>query len=190
MSLALRDNIVKYSSTDTIRQVQRGFDRSPSLHRSSYEGTETPIVNWRESCTVLQPSVDRILAEAIRKGSSLVLEGVHVVPCPRLLERWRAAGGQARGVVLHIPDEDTHRRILRNRLGDKWESSGHRRCFDRIRAVQLEMVRLGQESDWSILSQSRLPTSFSVDISAASEGRSFEYLDLLCGDEDIEDKSI
>ena len=93
-----RQGILKCISTDTVRAVMRSFisqEISPALHRSSYSAKGDPVVNWRECCTVLEGSVDGLVDDAIARGVSLVVEGVHIVPADYLLDRWRAAGGVA-----------------------------------------------------------------------------------------------
>ncbi len=88
MSIALNKGILKCISTDTLRQVKRTCDaashESP-LHRSSYEGHEDPITNWKESCYAIEDSIDSIVGDCIRRGVSLVLEGVHIIPSNKLI---------------------------------------------------------------------------------------------------------
>jgi len=81
MKVALTHGILKCISTDSIREVMRTFDaHSPALHRSSYQGAGDPVLDWRECCDALSAPVDALVADALRRGVSLVLEGVHVVP--------------------------------------------------------------------------------------------------------------
>ena len=87
MSLALEQGILKCISTDTVRAVMRSYIPDyicPALHRSSYEPPkdsekgidDDPVKCWKATCNVLEPSVEGLVEDAIRRGSSLVLEGV------------------------------------------------------------------------------------------------------------------
>lgn len=84
MSVALDQGILKCISTDTIRAVMRSFvaeEISPALHRSSYAPSghkgDDPIRSWRETCTVLEHSIQGLVDDAISRRVSLVVEGVH-----------------------------------------------------------------------------------------------------------------
>ena len=90
MQVALSQGVLKCVSTDTIRAVMRSFvtkEISPALHRSSYAGEGDALQNWRECCTVLEGSVEALVRDAIERGVSLVVEGVHIVPSNKLLDR-------------------------------------------------------------------------------------------------------
>lgn len=159
MSIALNHGILKCISTDTVRQVLRGFDDSPALHRSSYSGNEDPIIQWRECCDVLDKSIDSLVDDAISRGVSLVVEGVHVVPSNKLIDKWRASGGRAVGCLLTIEDEHSHRQLIfkRGELTKKG-SSKQQSAFDRIRVIQVEMKRLAQVNNWVQIEQQLGPS--------------------------------
>jgi 2-phosphoglycerate kinase len=162
MQVALRQGILKCVSTDTIRAVMRSFVEptiSPALHRSSYMGeSNDPIVNWKESCSVLEGSVDALVDDAIQRGVSLVVEGVHVTPSNDLLDRWRKEGGAALGVLLTIRDADAHESLIsrRGKVTKKGEGSKIK-AFGRIRLIQDEMIRLAEESQWLLIEQKLEP---------------------------------
>lgn len=154
MEVAISRDILKCISTDTIRQVTRDFDNSLAVQRSSYVGTRDPIVDWRESCTVLERSINNVVADSMNRGINLVLEGVHLVPDRKLLDMWTAAGGIAIGIALCIPDADVHRKVLNHR-GDQTKKGAAEqiKSFERIRSIHDEIMRLGHESDWLIIEQ-------------------------------------
>lgn len=161
MSVALDQGILKCISTDTVRAVMRSFvspEISPALHRSSYQGAADPVENWRETCTVLENSVDALVTDAITRGVSIVVEGVHVVPSGHLIDRWRAGGGRALGCLLTIRDEDAHRALIfrRGEITRKGEDKKIQ-AFDRIRAIQSEMIRLAEDADWLLIEQKLEP---------------------------------
>jgi 2-phosphoglycerate kinase len=156
MSIALNQGILRCISTDSVRQVLRTFKNEPALHRSSYSGTGDPIIQWRECCDVLQDSVFSLVKDAIQRGVSIVVEGVHIVPSQELLDFWRSQGGIAVGVLLTIPDENAHRSLLSQRgdmTGKPQAAEQQIMAFHRIRTIQTEMIRLAQQAQWVQIEQ-------------------------------------
>jgi 2-phosphoglycerate kinase len=162
MQVSLDQGILKCISTDTIRATMRSFvsrDISPALHRSSYaeafEG-DCPVRSWKETCSVLSPSVEGLIDDAMKRGTSIVVEGVHVIPNNVLIEKWEQAGGVAVGVLLQIKNEEKHKRQLRKRgvmTGAVEAEENKIASFDRIRAIQNEMMRLAKENKWIQIEQ-------------------------------------
>jgi 2-phosphoglycerate kinase len=162
MSVALDQGIIKCISTDTVRAVMRSFvraDISPSLHRSSYSPSgegDDPVHTWKKSCSVLAASVQGLVDDAIERGQSLVLEGVHIVPSTHLIKRWQKSGGVAIGCLLTIHDAEKHKGQLRKRgfiTGNDAAEEKKLKSFDRIRAIQEEMIRLAGEANWLLIEQ-------------------------------------
>lgn len=171
MSVALDQGILKCISTDTLRSVMRSFvtqDISPALYRSSYEpatedGTDDPVKSWKQTCKVLQHSVDELVDEMIGRGASIVIEGVHLIPSNDLLQRWEESGGVATGVVLQVPNEQAHKSLLLRRGLSTGKGEAQKLAeFDRIRAIHDEMVRLGREVNWSIIEQDLNPDPLEI----------------------------
>lgn len=161
MSVALDQGILKCISTDTVRAVMRSFigkDISPSLHRSSYKKSrpddDDPVQSWLETCTVLSASVEGLVDDAISRGISLVVEGVHIVPSNELIRKWEESGGVAVGCLLTIPDENAHKSLLRRR-GDVTGKGEEEKLqsFDRVGVIQNEMSRLAKDSQWITIEQ-------------------------------------
>lgn len=159
MEVAINQGILKCISTDTIRQVMRSscerFDFCEvALQRSSFQGDDDPVVNWLEACKAVESGIEAIIDDSIHRGVSLVLEGVHIVPCTRLLERWTERGGLAIGIVLTIPDADVHRRVI-TRRGEITKKGAGRQTKEmkRIRAIHDEMVNLGKRNQWLLIEQ-------------------------------------
>lgn len=154
MTIALNQGILRCISTDAVRQVMRTYSTDPAIHRATYSGTGDPVVQWRECCEVLTTSIDGVVEDCIHRGVSLVLEGVHIIPSNNLLERWRSKGGVALGCVLAIKDEKAHRDLLERRGQATHKGADSQiKAFDRIRAIQEEIVRLGQASQWLHIEQ-------------------------------------
>ena len=159
MEVAINQGILKCISTDTIRQVMRSCSTdnvadNQALLRSSFQGDEDPIKNWREACEAIDVGIEGIVDDCIDRGVSLVLEGVHIVPGTKLLKRWTDKGGLAIGTVLTIPDADVHEKVIRRR-GEITGKGAERQTtkISRIRAIHDEMVRLGKEHQWLLIEQ-------------------------------------
>mmetsp|Transcript_7304 Transcript_7304/g.7524 ORF Transcript_7304/g.7524 Transcript_7304/m.7524 type:complete len:243 (-) Transcript_7304:54-782(-) len=154
MEVAISQGILKCISTDTIRQVSRPYNNHPALHRSSYDGVNDPVDDWKECCDVLHGSMENIVKDSIRRGVSLVLEGVLVVPDDRLINLWTASGGIAVGCVLTIPDPELHRQIIfkRGEITKKGEPEKLAK-FDRVRRIHDEMCSLAETHGWQAFEQ-------------------------------------
>lgn len=172
MSVALDQGILKCISTDTVRQVMRSFipqEISPALHRSSYAGTEgdDPVKSWRETCTVLEASVEGLVEDALSRGVGLVLEGVSIAPSSHLLQKWEEGGGIACGCLLTVQDKNTHKKLLSRRgfvsgEGQQKKDQNKMNKFDRIRRIQDEMIRLAQDSKWLLIEQKVEPDPLEI----------------------------
>ncbi|KAL3909397.1 MAG: hypothetical protein SGARI_002618 [Bacillariaceae sp.] len=172
-------------STDTIRATMRSFvspDISPALHRSSFaeafEG-DCPVRSWRETCSVLSPSVEGLIEDAMNRGTSIVVEGVHVVPNNDLIQKWQEAGGIAVGVLLQIRNDDKHKGQLRKRGVMTGEPSAEEKkiaAFDRIRAIQDEMMRLAKEHQWLQIEQRTAPDPLDLVGGALDGDNVFEHV--------------
>ena len=162
MSVALDQGILKCISTDTIRAVMRSYvpyGISPALHRSSYETADEgddPVESWKETCQVLESSVEGLVDDAIDRGVGLVLEGVSIKPSAELIEKWEDAGGVAVGCLLTVPNEEVHKSLLLKRgyiTGKGSPESKKLKSFDRLRLIQDEMIRLAKISNWLQIEQ-------------------------------------
>jgi predicted kinase len=184
MSVALDQGILKCISTDTIRATMRSFvapDISPALHRSSFaqafEGDD-PVRSWRETCSVLSHSVEGLIDDAMKRGTSIVVEGVHVVPHNELIKKWEQEGGVAVGVLLQIRNEEKHKRQLLKRgvMTGVIEAEEEKiASFDRIRAIQDEMMRLAKENNWIQIEQRIAPDPLDL-VNSALNGDSCSTL--------------
>ena len=163
MSVALDQGILKAISTDTVRAVMRSYvpkGISPALHRSSYQAAEydsnDPVKDWKETCDVLESSVEGIIDDAIDRGVGLVLEGVSIKPSSKWIDKWEKAGGVAIGCLLFLADEEVHKSLLLKRgfiTGKKGAEQKKVQSFDRVRLIQDEMIRLATEAKWMLIEQ-------------------------------------
>lgn len=147
--LAARLGIVRVVATDAIREVMRAlFSRElmPTLHTSSFEADtalrEPParsadplIVGFREQTTAVTVGISALIERAAVEGTSVVIEGAHVVPGFFELEPW-ADRVLAVPVIITVDDVDVHRshfsaRDATGRPGQRYEEG-----FDKIRRLQ------------------------------------------------------
>jgi 2-phosphoglycerate kinase len=169
MSVALSQNILKCVSTDTIREVTRTntksakLDLPPELMRSSYEGEDDPVKNWRECCEIISPGVQGLVDDALKRGTSLVLEGVHIQPNNELINLWRASGGKALGILLMIKNADSHRSVIFKR-GEMTKKGEEKKLnsFDRVRKIQDAMFKDAVANDWLLIEQKIEPDPIDI----------------------------
>jgi 2-phosphoglycerate kinase len=153
--VADRLGIIRIISTDSIRQVMRAlFSQSlmPAIHHSSYDAGmgvriplgpefDTHVVGFMEQVDVVNVGVLAILDRAIEERTSIVVEGVHMVP-----GMFASTGAKERmsevlllQMVVAVNDAALHRSHF---LVREQETSGRRAIarylerFDEIREIQ------------------------------------------------------
>ena len=149
--LAVRLGIVRVVATDAIREVMRGLfarDLMPTLYTSSFEADsalrEPPprpadrvIVGFREQTSAISVGIRALVERAAIEGTSIVIEGAHVVPGFVDLEPYRDKV-LAVPVVITVDDEEVHRSHFVARSID-WAMRPYERYlrgFQNIRRVQ------------------------------------------------------
>jgi 2-phosphoglycerate kinase len=147
--LATRLGIVRVVATDAVREVMRAlFSRElmPSLHASSFEAgsvlREPPsrdavIVGFREQTAAVAVGLHALLDRAAMEGTSLIVEGAHVVPGFLDPQPWEDRV-LAVPVILSVDDEEHHRSHFGARAADRAGRPAGRYLdgFDNIRRVQ------------------------------------------------------
>jgi 2-phosphoglycerate kinase len=147
--LATRLGIVRVVATDAIREVMRAvFSRElmPSLHASSFQAGEAlreppsrdaVIVGFREQTAAVSVGVHALLDRAAMEGTSLIVEGAHIVPGFLDASAWEDRVLVV-PVIVTVDDEDTHRSHFAARAADHAGRSAGRylQHFDNIRRVQ------------------------------------------------------
>jgi 2-phosphoglycerate kinase len=149
--LAHRLGIMHVIGTDAVREVMRKVISSelmPSLHLSSYtawravkspevSGHDTTIAGFGDHSTYVLVGVEAVIERALREGTSLIIEGVHIVP--GFLKKEIMDRPNVVLVVLVASDEEAHR----NRMYARSESVATKRPvedymeeFSKIRAIQ------------------------------------------------------
>lgn len=147
--LATRLGIVRVVATDAVREVMRAvFSRElmPSLHASSFEAGEVlrepptrdaVIVGFREQTAAVAVGVHAMLDRAAMEGTSLIIEGAHIVPGFLDASAWEDRAVVV-PVILSVDDEDAHRSHFAVRAADHAGRAAPRylQRFDNIRRVQ------------------------------------------------------
>jgi 2-phosphoglycerate kinase len=123
--LADRLGIVRLISTDSIREVMRAFFSEtlmPAIHHSSYDadkavrmplggGLNSHVVGFMEQVEMVNVGVQAVLDRAIKERTSMVIEGVHMVPGmlagPK--ERDLTEDALILPMVIAVRDPDLHR---------------------------------------------------------------------------------
>lgn len=120
------------------------------------DGSDDPVKSWKETCKVLDSSVEGLVDDAIQRGVSLVLEGVSIQPSRKWIDKFTAAGGSACGVLLVVSNEETHKKFLLKRgfeTGNEGAEEKKLKSYDRVRLIQDEMIRSAKESGWVLIEQ-------------------------------------
>jgi 2-phosphoglycerate kinase len=120
--LAARLGIVRVVATDAIREVMRAMlspELMPTLHVSSFQADqvmrEPPtsrgdalVMGFREQTAAVSVGIDALIERAATEGTSIVIEGAHVVPGFFDTE---AHGSRILAVpfIIGVEDEERHR---------------------------------------------------------------------------------
>jgi 2-phosphoglycerate kinase len=147
--LATRLGIVRVVATDAVREVMRAlFSRElmPALYTSSFEAgdalREPPskdavVAGFREQTSAVAVGIHALLDRAAMEGTSLIIEGAHVVPGFIDPTAW-ADRALVVPMIVTIEDEEMHRDHFVARAADHAGRPATRYldAFDNIRRVQ------------------------------------------------------
>ena len=167
--VAERLGVIRIISTDSIREVMRAFfseSLMPAIHYSSYDAdravriplgadADSNLVGFMEQVEMVNVGVLAVLDRAIKERTSLVVEGVHIVP-----GMLAATGAQERSdealllsLVVAVTDPNLHRSHF---LVREQETSGRRalarylKGFEEIRKIQ-ELILDRAEADGTLV---------------------------------------
>lgn len=169
--VAYRLGITRVVSTDSIREVMRAMvspSLLPTLHASTFSAWEALIppgqprpehpsleqlmAGFRDQVQQVSVGLSAVMRRSIEEGTSLVLEGVHLVPGylrPEMFE-----GALVVSMLVTLPDEQEHRRHFESRDEETAASRPmHRymRYFREIRAMQSELETLAHQEKVPLL---------------------------------------
>ncbi|MVN86120.1 2-phosphoglycerate kinase [Deinococcus sp. HMF7620] len=169
--IAYRLGIARVVSTDSIREVMRAMVSPalvPTLHASTFSAweallppgvprPETPtrealLAGFRDQVQQVSVGLGAVVARSVQEGSSLVLEGVHLVPGYLRAEAFR--GALLVPMLVTLPDEEEHRRHFESRDSETAASRPLHRYmayFREIRAMQDELEALARAQDVPLL---------------------------------------
>lgn len=170
--LAYRLGIARVVSTDSVRQALRSLisaELSPVLHASSYTAWRADLLpserssvkpkrkrvlrGFQTQVMQLATAVDAIIERHIIEATSLVIEGIHLVPglSPRLAELGDALVVQ---ILLSVSDEDDHRDNFGRREQTAYvqrPSEGYLEHFAEIRMMQGFLLRQAQREGVAVI---------------------------------------
>lgn len=168
--LAYRLGIVRVVSSDSLRQALRSLisaELSPVLHASSYDAwlaellpierarakpkKKRVIRGFQAQVLQLANAIVAVADRGVTEGTSLVLEGVHVVPgvSPGPVE-----DAMVVELMLTVEDADIHRdRFARRegRTGARRPAAGYVDHFEEIRMLQRWLVRRAEAEGVPVL---------------------------------------
>ncbi|SEI61940.1 2-phosphoglycerate kinase [Deinococcus reticulitermitis] len=169
--IAYRLGIARVVSTDSIREVMRAMVSPallPTLHASTFNAWEALVppgetraehptreellAGFRDQVGQVNVGLGAVVTRSIEEGTSLVLEGVHLVP--GYLRADAFAGALVVPMLVSLPDEAEHRRHFQSRDQETAASRPlHRymRYFDEIRVMQEELEKLAAQHDVPLL---------------------------------------
>lgn len=164
--VAHRLGITRISSTDSIREVMRGIfseDLMPALHESAFnawkglrvpvpQGANPVIVGFREQTAVVTSGVRSLIDRAMIEGTSMVIEGIHLVP--GYLDPSQFTGARVVHLVVAVDDEQSH---LSHFFIREVQTEGtrplerYRTGFESIRELGHYIEELARENDIPVI---------------------------------------
>jgi 2-phosphoglycerate kinase len=163
--LAYRLGVVRVVSSDSVRQALRSLispDLSPVLHASSYTAwlaellpeeraqlkpkRKRVIRGFQAQCLQLGTALGAIAERAVTEATSMVIEGIHLVPG---IGPERPEDATVVELMLQVEDEELHvsRFATREgRTGTRRPQSPYREHFEEIRLLQDWLVGRAEEA--------------------------------------------
>lgn len=177
--IATRLGVVRVIPSDAVREVMRGlFSRElmPTLYTSSFDADsalrEPPtrsvdrvIVGFREQTAAVAVGLRALIERSAVEGTSVIIEGAHVVPgfvdVEELSERVLAVP-----LVVTVEDEELHRTHFAARSADSSARPFDRylRNIDNIRRVQKYIKSQALSHDWPIIATYNLDQTIAAVI--------------------------
>jgi 2-phosphoglycerate kinase len=163
--LAYRLGVVRVVSSDSVRQALRSLispDLSPVLHASSYTAwlaellpeerahlkpkRKRVIRGFQAQCLQLATALGAIGERSVSEATSMVIEGIHLVPG---VGPERPAGATVVELMLYVEDEDLHRSRFatrEGRTGTRRPRTPYLEHFEEIRLLQDWLVGRADEA--------------------------------------------
>jgi 2-phosphoglycerate kinase len=158
--LARELGITRVSSTDFIRQVLRAVVPNaiaPELYRSSFELDSGPSRNgsgrhdeFERQVREVMVGVRATIERAVREGTSVILEGVHLFP--GLVDLEAASQCLVVHVVLSVEDQDDHeRRFMIRATTSARPAERYDESLRAIRALQDHVVTTARRTGVAVI---------------------------------------
>lgn len=179
--LAGRVGITRVMPTDAIRNVIRAFfshDFMPVVHYSSFEAGKTvdpaevgdgdpDIVGYLRQVQSIRTGVSAIVERALGEGTSMILEGVHLLP-GSLSDDVRSRCVLVEAVVA-IGDEEAHRGHFTMRGGDR-PATRYLDRFEQIRKLQGHLVERARAQGAPVIDATNLDAAVAVAMELVRRG--------------------
>lgn len=169
--VAHRLGITRISSTDSIREVMRGIfskDLMPAIYESAFnawrglrvpvpQGANPVIVGFREQTAVVTSGMKCLIDRAVLEGTSMVIEGIHLVP--GYLDPHQFENARVVQLVISVDDEQSH---LSHFYIREVQTEGtrplerYRSGFESIRTLGAYIEELAREHDIPIIHSHQL----------------------------------
>ncbi len=174
VEVAHRLGIARVISTDSIRQIMRimlSAELSPALHASSYEAWqaipggdefENPVVEgFRDQAQLVAVGVRGLIERAIQERTSLVLDGVSLVPGLMGLESYRDRADIVPMVVVNLNTGSYKDRFAKRRRGGR-KKHDYLENLDAILEIQDHFLEIAEERDVMIVDNDDFERSVSA----------------------------
>ena len=182
--VARRLGIRKILSTDALRQVMRmmfSYDLLPAIHSSSFEAWKhlTPgrqdslgavISAFREQSQRVMVGVRAIIERSIQEGSSLVIDGVHLVPGLMGLHPFEDQA-YLLPVVISTSDRERHleRFPIRQQAASDRSAQRYRKNFESISQLQNYILKMTARSDTPVIENNNFDEAVSTTLTIFSD---------------------
>jgi len=178
LEVARRLGIRRVLSTDSIRQIMRitlSAELVPALHASSFDAwsrlpagqtDEAPVIDgWLAQASVVSVGVRAMIERAIAERTSLVLDGVALVPGLLDLDAF-AGGAHVISLVVALLDEEAFTSRFETRGGRQSLRGTHRYLenLDAILRIQEQFLELADRHDVPIVDNVQTESSVQLII--------------------------
>jgi 2-phosphoglycerate kinase len=160
--------ITRVSSTDFIREILRSVvpeTIAPELSRSSFEldqsSSPTAHVEFERQAQQVLVGVRAEVERAAREGTSLILEGIHLLP--GLVDLGAASGSVVVHVVLSLADQDALvKRLERRAERSERPAERYEDGLDAIRELQGHLVTTARRMGVPVIENRDVDTTVRV----------------------------
>jgi 2-phosphoglycerate kinase len=160
VEVAHRLGIPRVVSTDAIRQIMRimlSKDLAPALHASSYDAWreipdsdafEDPVVEgFRDQAQVVSVGVRGLIERAIQENTSLVVDGVSIVPGLMGRETYAKRADVIMILVVNLNEDSWEGRFAGRRRGPDHGPHDYLANLDAILRIQEHLLELAEQVD-------------------------------------------